>query len=457
MLPPRPLEGIFGDFFVVQAAEDWGHRPDHVLDSQWWPLRGQRAFKALGCGGFGYVFEAKAADAAFSSGRISRGQQEASAAPGEERRTIYGAVPAGTAALLAVKQMYRSAGMDDVWNREVQLMFDYRNAVLADEQARSTLCIPLDAFRACADASGRTLMRIVMHRSPMAKKPFPYPYLPASAADVVPDHRPVPEKLDKFLNGSGCDLVDYLDAVRASPRGCLTNPQIHYIMRQLLTAINFMHIVGDKPLIHRDIKPENILYWGASSDCDDPAQPMLPSDGSRPLKPLLDAAAGEQLPWVKLADFGLARERIELMTKIGTDRFMAPDFAKGVHCEGGKVYAVFDEKVDIFAAGCVLYQLHTMEAPGPKSKEVVPSVEDTTFCQPASPTARFPLAGAEAEGFLDRHCRFWNAFVAMVCPTAAGRPTAAQLLKYDFFFGSEEDDGEFSFCRCAKCREWLTC
>lgn len=116
-----------------------------------------------------------------------------------------------------------------------------------------------------------------------------------------------------------------------------------------------------------------------------------------------------------------------------------------------------DEKVDIFAAGCVLYQLHTMEAPGPKSKEVVPSVEDTTFCQPASPTARFPLAGAEAEGFLDRHCRFWNAFVAMVCPTAAGRPTAAQLLKYDFFFGSEEDDGEFSFCRCAKCREWLTC
>lgn len=42
MLPPRPLEGIFGDFFVVQAAEDWGHRPDHVLDSQWWPLRGQR-------------------------------------------------------------------------------------------------------------------------------------------------------------------------------------------------------------------------------------------------------------------------------------------------------------------------------------------------------------------------------------------------------------------------------
>lgn len=57
-----------------------------------------------------------------------------------------------------------------------------------------------------------------------------------------------------LLLQSGCDLVDYLDAVRASPRGCLTNPQIHYIMRQLLTAINFMHIVGDKPLIHRDIK-----------------------------------------------------------------------------------------------------------------------------------------------------------------------------------------------------------
>src|ERR1700687_3832136 len=93
--------------------------------------------------------------------------------------------------------------------------------------------------------------------------------------------------------------------------------QVVNILSQLLEALEFAHRRG---VWHRDIKPANILIM----------------------------ANGQ----VKVTDFGIARIESSMLTQIGavmgTPGFIAPEMYLG---------DTFDHRIDVFAAGGVLYQL----------------------------------------------------------------------------------------------------
>jgi eukaryotic-like serine/threonine-protein kinase len=120
----------------------------------------------------------------------------------------------------------------------------------------------------------------------------------------------------------GQDLESVLD--RARRLGVQIPPQFAtFIVSEILDGLDFAHHITDhnqEPLglVHRDLAPKNIF---------------LRYDGQ-----------------IRVADFGLSlatrQERAEEI--VGTPGYLAPEQARG---------AVLDCRTDIFAAGCILYDL----------------------------------------------------------------------------------------------------
>eukprot|EP00469_Lotharella_globosa_P006292 CAMPEP_0167793432 /NCGR_PEP_ID=MMETSP0111_2-20121227/13179_1 /TAXON_ID=91324 /ORGANISM="Lotharella globosa, Strain CCCM811" /LENGTH=456 /DNA_ID=CAMNT_0007686593 /DNA_START=33 /DNA_END=1401 /DNA_ORIENTATION=+ len=100
------------------------------------------------------------------------------------------------------------------------------------------------------------------------------------------------------------------------------------IALSIARALAYLH-GGDKPIIHRDLKPDNVLI----------------------------DAIGE----AKVADFGLARFKASKSSKtynmtgmVGTLRYMAPEVIRE---------EPYDEKVDVYALGLILYYMLTKRPP----------------------------------------------------------------------------------------------
>ena len=93
--------------------------------------------------------------------------------------------------------------------------------------------------------------------------------------------------------------------------------QAWHFFLQMIKGLNFLQLKG---VIHRDIKLENILL------------------------------SKDEKPIVKIADFSLAEfyKHKALRTKCGTPGFMAPEIFNN---------EIYDERVDIFSAGIILYIL----------------------------------------------------------------------------------------------------
>lgn len=128
-----------------------------------------------------------------------------------------------------------------------------------------------------------------------------------------------------------CDKGDLSDLIKQHRRARkdIPEPTIWIFAYQLLNALEYCHnpFKENCPnigrVIHRDIKPENILR------------------------------AGEVV--VKFADFGICRaigDGVMATTNVGTTCYMAPELLKGQE---------YNEKIDVWALGCALYELCTKQ------------------------------------------------------------------------------------------------
>lgn len=106
--------------------------------------------------------------------------------------------------------------------------------------------------------------------------------------------------------------------------------QLRQIAKQSLSALQYLHSQG---FTHRDIKPPNILVTKV---------------GTR-LTPIK----------IKIADFGIASEKIDLATLCGTPGWLAPEILKAaVEKAKNPNYVVkYTNAVDIWCLGTILNQL----------------------------------------------------------------------------------------------------
>ena len=120
-----------------------------------------------------------------------------------------------------------------------------------------------------------------------------------------------------------CEGGDLFDFITKNPNGKLDDINVIDIFIQILNALNYLH--NEVYICHRDIKPENFL--------------ITINEQNRPI--------------VKLIDFGLAQyinRGHKMRGKIGTIMYMAPEILKK---------EPYDEKVDIWSTGIILYNMIT--------------------------------------------------------------------------------------------------
>jgi serine/threonine-protein kinase len=115
------------------------------------------------------------------------------------------------------------------------------------------------------------------------------------------------------------------------------------ILTAVAGALDYAHRAG---VVHRDIKPENILLATASGG--NRSHPLVADFG---IARALDAAGGERLTQTGLA--------------LGTPAYMSPEQAAG----GGRL----DERSDIYALGCVAYEMLAGTTPftGPTAQAIL--------------------------------------------------------------------------------------
>jgi NIMA (never in mitosis gene a)-related kinase len=120
----------------------------------------------------------------------------------------------------------------------------------------------------------------------------------------------------------GGDLQRLITSTRAHSQ-TISEDQIWLTLSELALALNDCH-GGDERILHRDIKPANIFIDGGGH--------------------------------VKLGDFGLARNLTSefARTMVGTPFYMSPELVSG---------RGYDEKSDIWALGCVLYEMAALRPP----------------------------------------------------------------------------------------------
>lgn len=114
------------------------------------------------------------------------------------------------------------------------------------------------------------------------------------------------------------ELMKGKDLYSAIKNKTFKEKEIFEIFSQILSGLTFLH---EHKIMHRDLKPDNILF---SSD---------------------------SLSNLKIADFTLSESfenNKKFSLKCGTPGFMAPEIISG---------KAYDEKVDIYSLGSILYLL----------------------------------------------------------------------------------------------------
>jgi len=113
---------------------------------------------------------------------------------------------------------------------------------------------------------------------------------------------------------------------------------------------------------------------------------------------------------VKLGDFGLSRvlgeDSVFIKTRVGTPYYMSPEQIEEKH---------YNEKCDIWSAGCIIYELATLRAP----------FEATTHYQLAT-----KIKAGKIEKLPPQYSEdLWNLIQRMLTQEVSQRPSASDLLK----------------------------
>jgi len=163
--------------------------------------------------------------------------------------------------------------------------------------------------------------------------------------------------------------------------GTYTEQRAIPIVRQILSALNHMH---KKFVSHRDLKPENILY------------------------------SNESKTQIKIIDFGFGKEyggeQNLLFTHLGTWNYMAPEMR-----ESDEQYDY--EKIDIWAAGCVMYFLLYGHPPFHKSLKALDDYVEN---------GKFPFENTTVQ--VSEEAK--SLFVKLLAPEASARPSASVALTH---------------------------
>jgi eukaryotic-like serine/threonine-protein kinase len=131
------------------------------------------------------------------------------------------------------------------------------------------------------------------------------------------------------------ELVDGEDLARRLARGAIPVDEALPIAKQIADALEAAHEQG---IIHRDLKPANITLRL------DGTVKVLDFGLAKALEPVLTSADVAQSPTITTP----AMTRIGVI--LGTAAYMSPEQARG---------AVVDKRSDIWAFGCVLYEMLT--------------------------------------------------------------------------------------------------
>ncbi|MDB4961116.1 MAG: Protein kinase [Myxococcales bacterium] len=176
----------------------------------------------------------------------------------------------------------------------------------------------------------------------------------------------------------GESLRDRLRKVRVSL------PEALAFCETIAVALEAAH---EKGIVHRDLKPDNIYL------CD------------------VKGSAAQ----VKLLDFGIAKllaedgrmERTRTGNLMGTPAYMSPEQARG---------QAVDHRTDIYALGCVAYEMFTGWLPFP-ADNAADMIAKHLFEQPPSARQKNPGLPPELDGLV----------MAMLAKDARSRPTLAQI------------------------------
>jgi len=162
----------------------------------------------------------------------------------------------------------------------------------------------------------------------------------------------------EFLDGA--DLAHHI-----RDGGPMNIERTRYIFNQICRALGAAHTKG---IIHRDMKPENIYLITREGKAD----------------------------WVKVLDFGIAKissldEAGSRLTRtgmiFGTPEYMSPEQARGDKP---------DHRVDVYAAGCILYEMLTGDVPF-HAETFMGVLTKHMFEQPQPPSQRAPQQSISPE------------------------------------------------------------
>ena len=157
--------------------------------------------------------------------------------------------------------------------------------------------------------------------------------------------------LSQFLKKrhSLAELPETADIFRRYPNppvGGLNEVLCRHFAKQIASALQYLR---SRDLIHRDIKPQNLLLNPAPTYMARQAPEDVPLAASE--FSLVPAAGVENLPMLKIADFGFARHLPSTAmaeTLCGSPLYMAPEILR---------YEKYDARADLWSTGTVLFEL----------------------------------------------------------------------------------------------------